>query len=76
MVKNMMDRLAKETAKRIAEVHEKANRLEVGEEVFQCYLACLPPLHELRDSINGNAKAGKMFEVWPVLNGTMIKRLK
>ena len=73
MVKNMMDRLAKETAKRIAEVHEKANRLEVGEEVFQCYLACLPPLHELRDSINANAD-GKVFEVWPVINGTLIKR--
>lgn len=74
-MKDMMDRLAKETAKRIAEVHEKVERLEIGEEAFQCYLACLPPLHELRDSINANA-AGKEFEVWPVINGTMIKRLK
>ena len=68
-----MDRLAQETAKRISEVHEKAYRLEIGEEIFQCYLACLPPLHELRDSINNNAD-GKEFEVWPVINGTMIRR--
>lgn len=72
-MKDVMDRLVKETAKRIAEVHEKANRLEVGEETFQCYLACLPPLHELRDTLNSNAD-GKVFEVWPVLNGTMIRR--
>ena len=70
---DMMDRLAKETAKRIAEVHQKADRLEVGEETFQCYLACLPPLHELRDRLNNN-EAGKVFSVWPTINGTMIKR--
>lgn len=66
-----MKRLAEEKARRIQQVHDKAERLEVGEEVFQCYMACLPPLDELKRSLN---TSGKTFEVWAVINGTMIRR--
>ena len=72
-VDKMMKRLQREKAKRLQDLLEKALSLEVGEETFQCYLACLPPLHEIRDLLN-ESTSGKRFTVWPSINGTMIKR--
>ena len=72
-VDKMMKRLQREKALRLKMVMEKALSLEVGEEIFQCYIASLPPLHELRDLLNDKS-TGMTFLVWPVINGTMIRR--
>ena len=72
-VDKMMKRLQREKALRLKMVMEKALSLEVGEEIFQCYIASLPPLHELRDLLNDKS-TGMTFSVWPVINGTMIRR--
>lgn len=72
-VDKMMKRLQREKSKRLQDLMQKALSLEVGEEIFQCYLACLPPLHEIRDMLN-EPSTGKRFQVWPTINGTMIKR--
>ena len=72
-VDKMMKRLQREKALRLKMVMEKALSLEVGEDIFQCYIASLPPLHELRDLLNDKS-TGMTFTVWPVINGTMIRR--
>ena len=72
-VDKMMKRLQREKALRLKMVMEKALSLEVGEDIFQCYIASLPPLHELRDLLNDKS-TGMTFSVWPVINGTMIRR--
>ena len=72
-VDKMMKRLQREKAKRLQDLMERVLSLEVGEEIFQCYLACLPQLHEIRDMINDQS-TGKVFTVWPTIHGTMIKR--
>lgn len=72
-VDKMMKRLQREKALRLKMVMDKALSLEVGEEIFQCYIASLPPLHELRDLLNDKS-TGMTFTVWPVINGTMIRR--
>ena len=72
-VDKMMNRLQREKALRLKMVMDKALSLEVGEEMFQCYIASLPPLHELRDLLNDKS-TGMTFTVWPVINGTMIRR--
>lgn len=68
-----MDQLFEQRGRVIREFCTKAYALEVGEEFFQCFIACLPKVAELKEMLNGKSLT-KRFKVWPVINGVMVKR--
>lgn len=72
-MQKLMDQLMKQRDRVIREFCTKAYALEVGEELFQCFIACLPEVEELRDMLNGKSLT-KRFKVWPTINGIMVKR--
>lgn len=71
-VEKLMKKVSRERARVIRELCEKAYALKVGEEMFQCYISCLPTASELQQLLNESSTCE--FKVWPTLNGTMIKR--
>lgn len=73
-VEKLMEKVLRERARVIREFFTKAYALQVGEEMFQCHIACLPNVPELRRMLNEKSST-KRFEVWPTINGTMVKRL-
>ena len=75
-IEKRMKKISKERAKvrLIDDFVEKAHALEVGEELFQCYLACFPTVEELRKLLNEDQSSTMRFEIWPTVNGTMVKR--
>lgn len=70
----MMDKLQRERSKVIMNFCTKAYDLNVGEEMFQCHIACLPDILQLKSMLNDKSSTMK-FEVWPTINGTMVKRI-
>lgn len=71
-VEKLMKKVSRQRARVLKEFVEKAYALNVGDEMFQCYLACLPDAGELKELLN---EGGEMvFDVWPTINGTMVKR--
>ena len=73
-VEKHMEKVSRERARVIREFCTKAYALEVGEEMFQCHIACLPNVPELRSMLNDKSST-KKFEVYQTINGTMVKRL-
>ena len=73
-VEKLMEKVSRERSRVIREFFTKAYALEVGEEMFQCYIACLSDVPELRSMLNDKSST-KKFEVWPTINGTMVKRI-
>lgn len=69
-VEKLMKKLSKETERVKREFKEKNEALGVGEERFQCHLASLPSTQEMRDMM------GEDFEIFEIINGWMIKRLR
>lgn len=51
----------------------KACAMEVGQEFFQCHVSCLPDVEGLRKVMEMKASTMR-FKIWPVINGTMIRR--
>ena len=68
-----MQKLMEQRERVIREFCTKAYALEVGEELFQCFIACLPKVEELRRMLNEKSST-KQFKVWPTINGIMVKR--
>lgn len=73
-IEKLMKKVSRERSRVIREFVEKAHALEVGEELFQCYLACFPTVEELRKLLNEDESSTMRFEIWPTINGTMVKR--
>ena len=73
-IEKLMKKVIEERAKVIREFVEKAHALEVGEEFFQCFIASLPAVEELRRLLNEDEASTMRFEIWPTINGTMVKR--
>ena len=73
-VEKMMDKLQRERSRVIREFCTKAYDLNVGEEMFQCHIACLPDILQLKSMLNDKSSTMK-FEVYQTINGTMVKRL-
>ena len=73
-INELMDKLLKERSRVIRQICTKAYDLNAGEEMFQCYLACLPEVTELRSMLNDKSST-KKFEVYQTINGVIIKRL-
>lgn len=73
-IEKLMKKVSRERSRVIREFVEKAYALEVGEELFQCYLACFPTVEELRKLLNEDEASTMRFEIWPTINGTMVKR--
>ena len=73
-VEKLMEKVSRERARVIREFCCKAYALEVNQEMFQCHISCLPNVYELRGMLNDKSST-KQFEVYPVLNGTMVKRI-
>lgn len=71
---DLMEKLKREQSRVIREFCTKAYNLNVGEEMFQCHIACLPDVPELRSMLNDKSST-KKFEVYQTINGTMVKRL-
>ena len=51
----------------------RACAMEVGQEFFQCHVSCLPDVEGLREVMKMKASTMR-FKIWPVINGTMIRR--
>ena len=73
-IEKLMKKVSRERSRVIREFVEKAHALEVGEELFQCYLACFPTVEELRKLLNEDESSTMRFEIWSTVNGTMVKR--
>lgn len=73
-IERLMNKVSRERSRVIREFVEKAHALEVGEELFQCYLACFPTVEELRKLLNEDQSSTMRFEIWSTVNGTMVKR--
>lgn len=73
-IEKLMKKVSRERSRVIREFVEKAHALEVGEELFQCYLACFPTVEELRKLLNEDEASTMRFEIWSTVNGTMVKR--
>jgi hypothetical protein len=73
-IERLMNKVSKERSRVIRDFVEKAHALEVGEELFQCYLACFPTVEELRKLLNEDQSSTMRFEIWLTVNGTMVKR--
>ena len=72
-VSKMMKKLSREKARVLKEFVTKAYALEVGEEFFQCHLASLPDVEELRQLLEDESSTIR-FKVWATINGTIVKR--
>jgi hypothetical protein len=72
-VEKLMGNVSRQRARVIREFCTKAYALEVGEEMFQCHIACLPDAPELRSMLNDKSSTMK-FKVWQTVNGIMIRR--
>ena len=70
----MMNKLQRVRSKVIRNFCTKAYDLNVGEEMFQCHIACLPDILQLKSMLNDKSSTMK-FEVYQTINGTMVKRL-
>lgn len=73
-IERLMKKISRERSRVIREFVEKAHALEVGEEFFQCFIASLPVVEELRRLLNKDESSTMRFEIWPTINGTMVKR--
>ena len=73
-VEKMMDKLQRERSRVIREFSTKAYNLNVNEEMFQSHIACLPDVPELRSMLNDKSST-KKFEVYPTINGIIVKRV-
>ena len=73
-IERLMNKVSRERSRVIREFVKKAHALEIGEEFFQCYLACFPTVEELRKLLNEDEASTMRFEIWPTVNGTMVKR--
>lgn len=73
-VEKLMEKVLRERSRVIREFCTKAYNLNVGEEMFQCHIACLPNVPELRSMLNDKSST-KKFVVYQTINGTMVKRL-
>lgn len=73
-IERLMNKVSRERSRVIREFVKKAHALEVGEELFQCYLACFPTVEELRKLLNEDQSSTMRFEIWSTVNGTMVKR--
>ena len=73
-IDQLMDKLEAEKKRVMERLIKRIYSLEVGEELFQCYLAVLPPADALKETLNEN-DLGRRFEIWTVLNGTMVRRI-
>lgn len=51
----------------------RACAMEVGQEFFQCHVSCLPDAEGLREVMKMKVSTMR-FKIWPVINGTMIRR--
>ena len=71
---DLMEKLEREQSRVIREFCTKAYDLNVGEEMFQCHIACLPDILQLKSMLNDKSST-KKFEVYQTINGTMVKRL-
>lgn len=74
-VEKLMEKVSRERARVIREFCTKAYNLNIGEEMFQCYIACLPTVPELKSMLNDKSST-KKFEVYPTINGIMVKRVE
>ena len=73
-IEKLMKKVSRERPRVIREFVKKAHALEVEEEFFQCYQACFPTVEELRKLLNEDQSSTMRFEIWPTVNGTMVKR--
>lgn len=73
-IEKLMKKVSRERSRVIREFVKKAHALEVGEEFFQCFIASLPAVEELRRFLNEDEASTMRFEIWPTINGTMVKR--
>ena len=57
--------------KKIREFMARVEALEVGEEIFHCFIKELPTVAELRTMINTSEKS---YQIWETINGVMVRR--
>lgn len=72
-IEKLMCKCSRERARLIKRFVEKAMSLEVGGEFYQCHVAYLPTVEELRELLNETDK-DKKFHVWETINGIWVKR--
>ena len=52
-VERLMRKVSRERVRVLRELLEKVVTLEVGQELYQCFLSALPKTSELQDIVNG-----------------------
>ena len=52
-VERLMRKVSRERVRVLRELLEKVVMLEVGQELYQCFLSALPKTSELQDIVNG-----------------------
>lgn len=52
-VERLMRKVSRERVRVLRELLEKVVMLEVGQELYQCFLSALPKTRELQDIVNG-----------------------
>jgi hypothetical protein len=56
---------------RVLEFVLKAQMLEIGNELYQCYVPGFPSVEEIREMMQSSTMK---FKVWQTVNGIMIRR--
>lgn len=70
----LMKQLSEIQSRLIEEFCTKVYKLNVGEELYQPFLSCLPAVQELRRMLNEKTST-KQFEVHENINGITVIRL-
>jgi hypothetical protein len=57
--------------RKIREFIARAQALEVGEEMFHCFIKELPSVAELKKMLNTSEKS---YQIWETINGVIVRR--
>lgn len=74
-VEKLMRKTSMLRANALKKLMEKVVALDVGEELYQCYLSALPPVTELRELVNGISPEMD-FVVHNTINGYRFIRVR